>query len=185
MAKLAIKSETCKQKCLFPLDLEEMIPQTHIVRVVVVIDRLDISPILGTYKGGGRSAFNPRTMFKLLVYAYLCNIYSSRKIAQATMENIDFMWLSGMNAPDWRTVNYFREKRLKEHFDSLFTQVVLLLQEEGFVSLRVQYVDGTKVESCANKYTFVWRKSVEKNQSKLKERLSILLQKRVEEHEHE
>ena len=85
MAKLAINSETCKQKRLFPLDLEEMISQTHIVRVVdMVIDRLDISPILHTYKGGGRSAFNPRTMFKLLVYAYLCNIYSSRKIAQAT-----------------------------------------------------------------------------------------------------
>ena len=85
MAKLAIKSETCKQKRLFPLDLEEMIPKTHIVRVVdMVIDRLDISPVLHTYKGGGRSAFNPRTMFKLLVYAYLCNIYSSRKIAQAT-----------------------------------------------------------------------------------------------------
>ncbi len=115
MAKLAIKSETCKQKRLFPLDLEEMIPKTHIVRVVdMVIDRLDISPILHTYKGGGRSTFNPRTMFKLLVYAYLCNIYSSRKIAQATVENIHFMWLSSMNAPDWRTVNYFREKRLKD-----------------------------------------------------------------------
>lgn len=99
------------------------------------------------------------------------------------MENIHFMWLSGMNAPDWRTVNYFRGKRLKEHFDALFTQVVLLLQEEGFVSLRVQYVDGTKVESCANKYTFVWRKSVEKNQSKQKERLSMLLQKIEQEHE--
>lgn len=177
MAKLAIKSETAKQKRLFPIDIEELIPKTHIVRVVdTIIDRLDISEIIGTYKGGGNSAFSPRTMLKVLVYAYLCNIYSSRKIEQSLRENITFMWLSGLCCPNWRTINYFRDKRLKSNFDNLFTQVVLLLSEEGFVSLKVQYVDGTKVESCANKYTFVWRKSVEKNQSKLKLRVSLLLQ---------
>ena len=177
MAKLAIKSETAKQKRLFPIDIEELIPKTHIVRVVdTIIDRLDISEIIGTYKGGGNSAFSPRTMLKVLVYAYLCNIYSSRKIEQSLRENITFMWLSGLCCPNWRTINYYRDKRLKSNFDNLFTQVVLLLSEEGFVSLKVQYVDGTKVESCANKYTFVWRKSVEKNQSKLKLRVSLLLQ---------
>lgn len=88
-----------------------------------------------------------------------------------------------MRCPNWRTINYFRGKRLKDHFDSLFTQVVVLLYEQGFVSLKVQYVDGTKVESCANKYTFVWRKSVEKNQSKLKARLAALLQKIEQENE--
>lgn len=72
MAKLAIKSETAKQKRLFPIDIEELIPKTHIVRVVdTIIDRLDISEIIGTYKGGGNSAFSPRTMLKVLVYAYL------------------------------------------------------------------------------------------------------------------
>ena len=161
MAKLAIKSETAKQKRLFPIDIEELIPKTHIVRVVdTIIDRLDISEIIGTYKGGGNSAFSPRTMLKVLVYAYLCNIYSSRKIEQSLRET--FMWLSGLCCPNWRTINYFRDKRLKSNFDNLFTQVVLLLSEEGFVSLKVQYVDGTKVESCANKYTFVWKKTTEK-----------------------
>ncbi len=82
-----------------------------------------------------------------------------------------------MRCPNWRTINYFRGKRLKAHFDTLSTQVVVLLSEQGFVSLKVQYVDGTKVESCANKYTFVWHKSVEKNQPKLKARLAALLQK--------
>jgi transposase len=186
MAKLAIKSETAKQKGLFPIDIDDLISQTHIVRAVdALIDQLDMTEIFGTYKGGGNSAFSPRTMVKIWVYAYLCNIYSSRKIEQALCENITFMWLSGMRRPNWRTINYFRGKRLKVHFDNLFTQVVLLLSEQGFVTLKVQYVDGTKVESCANKYTFVWRKSVEHNQSKLKARLAALLQKIEQENEME
>ena len=82
-----------------------------------------------------------------------------------------------MRCPNWRTINYFRGKRLKAHFDTLSTQVAVLLSEQGFVSLKVQYVDGTKVESGVNKYTFVWHKSVEKNQPKLKARLAALLQK--------
>ena len=184
MAKLAIKSETAKQKGLFPIEIDDLIPQTHIVRAVnTLIDRLDITEVLGTYKGGGNSAFSPRTMVKILVYAYLCNIYSSRKIEQALKENITFMWIAGMRRPNWRTINLFRGKRLKNHFENLFTQVVLLLSEQGFVSLNVQYVDGTKVESCANKYTFVWRKTVEKNQAKLKNRLAALLQKIEQENE--
>jgi len=164
MAKLAIKSETAKQKGLFPIDIDDLIPRTHIVRAVdTLIDSLDITEIFGTYKGGGTSAFSPRTMVKILVYAYLCNIYTSRKIEQALRENVTFMWLSGMRRPNWRTINYFRGKRLKPHFDNLFTQVVVLLSDQGFVSLKVQYVDGTKV-------------GVEKNQSKLKARLGALLQ---------
>ena len=68
------------------------------------------------------------------------------------------MWLSGNNStPDFRTINDFRGKRLKENIKSLFSAIVLLLQESGYVSLDVQYIDGTKVESASNRYTFVWR----------------------------
>ena len=178
MAKLAIKSETSKSNSLFPIYLSDLIPQTHIVRVVDrVIDELSLSKIYDTYKGGGNSAFCPCTMLKVWVYAYLCNIYSCRKVEQALKENINFMWLSGMTRPDYRTLNWFRGKRLKPHFDEIFTQVVLLLSAQGFVSLKVQYVDGTKLESCANKYTFVWRGSVEKSDAKLKARVAALLEK--------
>lgn len=178
MAKLAIKSETSKQNSLFPVYLSDLIPQTHIVRVVdSVVDELSLGKLYETYNGGGNSAFSPNTMLKVWVFAYLCNIYSSRKVEQALKENINFMWLSGMTRPDHRTLNMFRGKRLKPHFDDIFTQVVLLLSEQGFVSLKVQYVDGTKLESCANKYTFVWRGSVEKNDAKLKVRVAALLEK--------
>ena len=176
MAKLAIKSDNRKQDLLLPPSLEELVPENHLVRVVdSVIDRLDISDILLTCRGGGNSAFNPKMMLKVLVFAYLSNIYSSRRIEEHLRSNIYFMWLSGMKRPDFRTINYYRGKRLREGFDSVFTQVVHLLHDEGFVSLKVQYIDGTKVESVANKYTFAWRGSVEKNDAKLKAKTQALL----------
>ena len=181
MAKLAIKSDNQNQIMLFPPSLDELIPSNHVVRIVsAVIDRLDISEILSTYRGGGNSCFDPRMMLKVLIYAYLNNVYSSRKIERMLAENICFMWLSGMSRPDYRTINYFRGKRLKTGIDGVFTQVVELLHQEGLVTLNVQYIDGSKVESSANKYTFVWRKSVEKYDSKLKQKTDALL-KQIEE----
>ena len=181
MAKLAIKSDNQNQIMIFPPSLDELIPSNHVVRIVsAVIDRLDISGILSTYRGGGNSCFDPRMMLKVLIYAYLNNVYSSRKIERMLAENICFMWLSGMCRPDYRTINYFRGKRLKTGIDGVFTQVVELLHQEGLVTLNVQYIDGSKVESSANKYTFVWRKSVEKYDSKLKQKTDALL-KQIEE----
>lgn len=183
MAKLAIKSDNRKQNLLLPPSLEELVPENHMVRVVdAVIDRLDISDILSTYRGGGNSAFNPKMMLKVLVFAYLSNVYSSRRIEELLKRDICFMWLAGMKRPDFRTINYYRGKRLKEGFDAVFTQVVRLLHEEGFVSLKVQYIDGTKIESVANKYTFVWRGSVEKYDTRLKAKTEALLRQIEQSH---
>ena len=183
MAKLAIKSDNRKQNLLLPPSLDELVPENHMVRVVdAVIDRLDISDILSTYRGGGNSAFNPKMMLKVLVFAYLSNVYSSRRIEEMLKRDIYFMWLAGMKRPDFRTINYYRGKRLKGGFDAVFTQVVELLHEEGFVSLKVQYIDGTKIESVANKYTFVWRGSVEKYDARLKAKTEALLRQIEQNH---
>ena len=183
MAKLAIKSDNRKQNLLLPPSLDELVPENHMVRVVdAVIDRLDISDILSTYRGGGNSAFNPKMMLKVLVFAYLSNVYSSRRIEELLKRDIYFMWLAGMKRPDFRTINYYRGKRLKEGFDAVFTQVVRLLHEEGFVPLKVQYIDGTKIESVANKYTFVWRGSVEKYDARLKAKTEALLRQIEQNH---
>lgn len=183
MAKLAIKSDNRKQNLLLPPSLDELVPENHMVRVVdAVIDRLDISDILSTYRGGGNSAFNPKMMLKVLVFAYLSNVYSSRRIEELLKRDIYFMWLAGMKRPDFRTINYYRGKRLKDGFDTVFTQVVRLLHEEGFVSLKVQYIDGTKIESVANKYTFVWRGSVEKYDARLKAKTEALLRQIEQNH---
>jgi transposase len=165
-----------QQPSLFREDLFEQIPENHPVRLISqVVDELDISELMKEYKGGGASSFHPRMMLKVLFYAYFCNIYSCRKIAKALEENIYFMWISGNSRPDYRTINHFRGKRLKKYIHKLFAEVVRLLNAMGFVSFNVQYVDGTKIESAANRYTFVWRKSVEKNKEKLEIKIAAII----------
>ena len=176
MAKIAFKSDNQGQIQLLPPSLDELIPVTHPVRVLnSIVERLDVSQVLASYKGGGNSCFHPRMMLKVLLYAYLNNIYSSRKIERQLQEHIHYMWLSGGAHPDFRTINYFRGKRLKDSFDGIFTQVVELLHSEGFVSLEVQYIDGTKIESASNKYTFVWRGSIETYDTRLREKTRRIL----------
>ena len=165
------------ESLLFPPTLGELVPKNHPVRIVnAVIDRLDISSVESTYKGGGTSSFHPRMLLKVIVYSYLCNVYSGRRMERLLQENVNYMWLSGMSRPDFRTINRFRSGRLADgRFDGLFRQVVLLLNAEGLVSLKVQYIDGTKIESVANRYTFVWKRSVEKNKEKLEAKVDAVL----------
>ena len=115
-------------------------------------------------------------MLKVVLYSYLNNIYSSRKIEQALADRISFMWLSGGQQPDHNTINRFRSCHLKEDIHQIFTQVVLMLVDMGYLSLDVIYVDGTKIESRANRYTFVWKKTVEKNKAKLEEKIRKVLE---------
>lgn len=85
------------------------------------------------------------------------------------------MWLSGMNQPDFRTVNRFRGVILRETIEELFTQLVEELLDLGLVDFEQYFVDGTKMEANANKYSFVWKKSTEKNKAKLQENVKALL----------
>jgi transposase len=163
------------QAMLLPPSLDELIGRTHAVRVVNdVIDRIDIEPLMESYKGGGTSSYHPRMLLKVLVYAYLNNVFSSRRIEAAVKENIHFMWLAGMKRPDHHTINRFRGERLKNNIREVFTQVVVLLMEAGHVDLKAVYTDGTKIEANANKYTFVWAKSIATNKKKMKAQLEEL-----------
>jgi hypothetical protein len=115
-------------------------------------------------------------MLKTVIFAYLSNIYSCRKIEDAVKDRITFMWLAGGLEPDHNTVNRFRSKHLKNTINEIFTQVVTMLVEMGYLTLDVAYIDGTKMESRANRYTFVWRKTVEKNKAKLEAKIRKVLE---------
>ena len=177
MAKIVYKSYNPNDNLLLPPCLGDYLPENHKARVVsAIIDRLDISEIEKGYKGGGTSSYNPRMLLKVIVYAYLNNVYSGRQMEKLLVENIAYMWLSGMQRPDFRTINIFRSRRLSGKFDGIFTQIVRLLNEEGLVSLKVQYIDGTKIESASNKYTFVWKGSTEKNKARLEAGVKSVLE---------
>jgi hypothetical protein len=105
----------------------------------------------------------------------LTNAYSSRKLEEQVKQNIYFMWLCGMKTPDHNTINRFRSEKLSGILKEIFSQIVLLLAEEGIVSLKeAVYTDGTKIESVANKYTFVWGKSIKTSKDRIKAQLDEL-----------
>ena len=151
MRKVTFKSYSVGQMSLLPQSLEELIPEDHLVRVVnAMLDRIDLKPLIAQYEGGGASSYHPLMMLKVLVYAYSEKTYSSRRIAKALRENVNYMWLSGGNQPDHRTLNNFRSGVLKEVVREVFASVVALLAEDGYVKLENYFVDGTKIEANAN-----------------------------------
>lgn len=164
------------QLIMFPPSIEELIPENHLVRVVDSILRLmNISPLLRKYKGGGTSSYHPEMMLKVIVYAYTCHIYSSRQIAKALRENIAFMWLSGGNRPDFRTINNFRSGILGDAIDEVFTAMSLILLEKGYISLANIFIDGTKLEADANRHGVVWSKNTKRYKEISREHIREIL----------
>jgi transposase len=103
---------------------------------------------------------------KVIIYAYMQRIYSSRQIAKAVRENVMFMWIAGRQRPDFRTLNRFRSERKKTVLENVVATVLQFLVEENYVKLEHYFVAGTKIEANANRYTFVWGKAVMKQKMK-------------------
>lgn len=165
-----------RQLSLLPIDLDELIPENHMVRVVDrAIEKMNTKPLFDRYPGGGTSAYNPVMMLKVIVYAYADKIYSSRKIAKATRENINFLWLTGNTQLDFMTINRFRSERLKGIIDKIFTEVVDLLMKEGYIRFENYFLDGTKIEANAGKYSWVWGKSTKRYKENLRKKVSAHL----------
>lgn len=175
MTKIHFRPYNSKQIVLFPQRIDEDIADDDPVRIIdAVLDGIDLTNIYKLYKPDGRTSYHPRMMLKAIIYGYMNNVYSCRKIEDRLKRDIHFIWLAGYEKPDFITINRFRN-RVRKEINEVFTQLVLILVEKGFVSLSVEYTDGTKIESKANKYTFVWRKTVEKNREKLLKQLRTLL----------
>ena len=164
--------ETGRQLKL-PMETEIIIAADDPVRLVsAVVERMDIRKIERSYSQDGRNEYPPRILLKVMIYAYMRLIYSSREIERACRENICFMYLLENNAaPDHNTIARFRSQHLLECEKELLEQFVAMLVEWGFVSLATVFIDGTKIEANANRYSFVWRKSTEKKIAKLKEQI--------------
>ena len=175
-SKVVFKPYHQHQISLLPPSLEELIPENHLVRMVnSSIEKMDINPIINEYKGGGTSSYHPKMLLKVIVYAYTQRLYSSRRIAKALRENINYMWLSGNNRPDFRTINRFRSSRLKDTIDEVFSSLIIFLIEEGYVKLENYFYDGTRMEANANKYSFVWSRATKKFKTRLETQIKELI----------
>lgn len=158
---------------LLPFNIEARIPGNDSVRLVRnFIGNLNLSPLYQTYSHHEKEKLSARQMLEILVYANMNGMYSSRKIESACRRDINFMYLlNGKSAPDHATIARFRSGHLAPCMKQLFAGMEEELSRLGEISGKNLFIDGTKIESCANKYTFVWKKSVTKNQQKVLDKL--------------
>ena len=134
--------------------MEELIDSKYLVRVV---DRFvsSLSPTLWeeVFTGRGAPSYYPVMMLKLILYAYSSQIYSSRQIAKAVRQDITFMWLAGMQLPNFNTINRFRSDYFRRILESVFTELLDFLHEKGYISFTDFFVDDTKLEANAKRYS--------------------------------
>lgn len=161
------------------MDIGEMIPADDSVRLLNgVLERMDYRKLHAAYSRLGRIERSPESLFKIMVYGYLNGVYSSRKLEQSCRRDVNFMYLLGRSeAPDHATIARFRSERLSSVIEELFSQLVHLLAEAGELSLCSVFIDGTKLEANANRYSFVWKKPTQKNEAKMQEKMKTELPK--------
>ena len=156
------------------LNSEILLPEDAPVRVTSAqLEELDYRKLYVAYSSKGRkSVTDPRVLFKVMAYGYQCGIYSTRKLEEACQYRVDFIWLlENGKAPDHSTLSRFRTGRCAEAVEDLFYQYVRILEQQGEVDHKSVFVDGTKIESRAGRYTFNWRGTAEKNLAKAKQKV--------------
>lgn len=162
----------------FPISFENIIPEDDSVRMLYdVMEGLDYTELNKTYSTIGRNpAVLPETMFAIIVYGYMEGIYSSRALEKACKRDINFKWLlQGQRPPEHNSFDRFRRERLKNCVEDLFNQFIKKLRDLNEIKFEDLFVDGTKIEANANRYTFVWKKSTDKFDSKLQEKIKQTL----------
>ena len=165
--------------------IEKIIPANVSVRLLdEIVEEMDLSALWRAYKRTGRKpATNPVTLLKILLYANMEGIYSSRSIESSCKRDINFIWLlNGEKAPNHHETARFRSIRLPECTEELFYQLAERLYSLGEIKYEHLFVDGTKIEANANKYSFVWKKSVTKYEVRLLERLETVVQEISNQH---
>ena len=161
---------------VFAVNSEILLPENAPVRLTSAqLEGLDYRELYRAYSPKGRkSKVDPRVLFKVVAYGYQCGIWSSRKLEEACRYRVDFMWLLEEEpVPDHATFARFR-KRCANVIEGLFYQYVQLLEKQGETDHETVFIDGTKLESCAGRYTFCWRGSVEKKLQKVQEKVKAL-----------
>jgi transposase len=158
-----------EQLMMFPPSVQDFVPPGHLAHFVrdTISEALDLSAILNCYsEERGYPPYHPAMMTALLLYSYCQGIYPSRRIAKACQERVDFMAVSAMQTPDFRTISDFRKRHLAA-LDELFVQVLRLCQEAGLVKLGHVALDGTKVKANASKHKAMSYERMKKAEAEL------------------
>ena len=156
-----------------PFEMELMIPADDPVRLLsAFVEGMDLTELYKTYDRVRKNQASPRQMLKIMIYAAMNGLFSSRDIEVACRRDINFMYLlEGMPVPDHATIARFISLHLSTCSKNILSEVSSALFSLGEISGKTVFIDGTKIEANANKYTFVWKKSVTKNQARLFEKI--------------
>lgn len=158
-----------------PLNLETIIPADDSVRLLSqFVEAMDLTDLYSTYER--INTVSPRTLLKIVLYSYMNGDYSSRSMELNCKRDINFMYLlEGKPFPDHATFARFRSIHFAPCAKRILAEMSNLFYELGEVSGETIFIDGTKIEACSNKYTFVWKKAVTKNQEKLLIKIAALI----------
>ena len=157
-----------------PIDLEPMIPADDPVRLLsACVEGMDLSELYETYDRIRKNQATPKQLFKIIIYANMNRLYSSRDIEKACRQNINYMYLlEGKPAPDHATLARFHSLHFSQCSKKIMAETTWLLRRLGEVGSETVFIDGTKIEANANRYTFVWKKAVTKNLAKMMEKVT-------------
>ena len=165
-----------QNQLMIPMEWKTLINKDDVVFVLNdLIEQMNIEKILETYSPLGTDSYNPKMMIKIIMYGYIRKRYSSRQIAEAVRSDVKFIWLAGGNKPTRNVINSFRKDKMKIIIEDVFSELLTILEAKGYINTKEYFVDGTKIEANANKYTFVWKKSVEKYRARLQEQVHELM----------
>ncbi|HEX6882667.1 MAG TPA: IS1182 family transposase [Planctomycetota bacterium] len=167
------------QGWLLPPTVQDLVPPGHLAHFVreLVRGELDLSQILESYREErGQPPYHPVMMTALLLYTYCQGIYSSRRIARSCQERVDYMAVTAMQAPDFRTISDFRKRHLSA-LEGLFVQVLQMCQRSGLVTLGHVSLDGTKVRANASKHKAMSYERMSSEEKRLREEVRGWLEK--------
>ena len=160
---------------LLPASVDEWLPERHLARFVVeVIERLDLSALVKSYRGSGSASYHPSVLLGLLVYGYATGVFSSRKLERATYDSVAFRFIAVNDHPDHDTIANFRRRFLKE-IEALFVHVLLLARQMGMLELGTVARDGTKIHANASRHSALSWEHASKIEAQLKAEVAELM----------
>src|SRR5450432_2925568 len=162
---------------LMPPSLDEWLPEQHLARFVVeVIERLDLSAMVKSYRGSGSASYHPSLLLGLLVYGYATGVFSSRKLERATYDSVAFRFIAANEHPDHDTIAAFRRRFLRQ-IETLFVQVLGVARGMGVLKMGTVALDGTKIHANASRHSALSYEHASKIEAQLKAEVADLMAK--------
>jgi transposase len=160
---------------LLPPSIDDWLPKKHLARFVVeVVDGLDLSAMVRSYRGSGSASYHPALLLGLLVYGYATGVFSSRKLERSTYDSVAFRYVAANEHPDHDTIATFRRRFLRD-IEGLFVEVLELAREMGMLKLGTVALDGTKIHANASRHSALSYEHAGKIEAQLKAEVADLM----------